>query len=260
MVCACGPENASHSACSASCSDAAKTSMADCIPAQRMVTHHVVGSPPRTDTVRSRIPTSFSCHTRRTSVWNSGKVICGVSSSSSWRNASSVIPPSRLNTGGRHVGGDGALMGNCTVKGATVSCSAVGAARDGCAKIGEARGCVRVDPETVKEVKPEAPRRAEDVVASAPPSGSAGGPMSYEGAAAFKNVEVLRSPEKGVWRVRVAISSEQLAEILSEQANTEAMIERMRAYAANKAGATPKHPERRRAAGRMSHCEQVFPC
>ena len=85
--------------------------------------------------------------------------------------------------------------------------------------------------------------------------------MSYEGAAAFKNLEVLRSPEKGVWRVRVAISSEQLAEILSEQANTEAMIERMRACAASTAGAaTQKHPKCRRAADRMSHCEEVFPC
>ncbi|RZR73923.1 hypothetical protein BHM03_00029745 [Ensete ventricosum] len=84
----------------------------------------------------------------------------------------------------------------------------------------------------------------KDVMASAPPSaacrpsGSAGGPMSYEGAAAFKNLEELRSPEKGVWRVRVAISSELLAEILSEQANTEAIIKRMRTYAASTAGAT----------------------
>lgn len=149
-------------------------------------------------------------------------------------------------------------MGNCTVKGA-----AVGAARDGGAKIGEAHGCVRVDPETIKEVKPEAPGKVEDVMppsAACRPGGSVGGPMSYEGAAAFKNLEVLRSSEKGVWRVRVAISSEQLAEILSEQANTEAMIESMRAYAASTAGATQKHPKCRRAADRMSHCEEVFPC
>lgn len=45
-------------------------------------------------------------------------------------------------------------------------------------------------------------------------------------------VEVLPSPGKGVWKVRMVISREELAGILAEQGNTEALIERMRVAAA----------------------------
>ncbi|XP_077252613.1 uncharacterized protein LOC143892021 [Tasmannia lanceolata] len=52
-------------------------------------------------------------------------------------------------------------------------------------------------------------------------------------------VEVLPSPGKGVWRVKMAINTNLLAEILSEDGNTEALIERMRSFA-SASGATPK--------------------
>ncbi|CAL9774804.1 unnamed protein product [Musa acuminata subsp. burmannicoides] len=144
-------------------------------------------------------------------------------------------------------------MGNCTVKGTMVSCSVKGATVS------------FTVPETTKEGKLEAVGRIKDIASAEPPatrkaSGSAGRPRNYQGTETFKNLEVLPSPEKGVWRVRMAISSEQLAEILSEQANTEAMIERMRTYAST-AEAAQKQPKSKRAADWMSqHCEHVFDC
>ncbi|XP_043707860.1 uncharacterized protein LOC122657140 [Telopea speciosissima] len=52
-------------------------------------------------------------------------------------------------------------------------------------------------------------------------------------------LEVLPSPGKGVWRVKLVIDTKELGEILSEQVNTEALIEKMRS-AASSANATPK--------------------
>ncbi|PSS11292.1 Dihydroxy-acid dehydratase [Actinidia chinensis var. chinensis] len=52
-------------------------------------------------------------------------------------------------------------------------------------------------------------------------------------------VEVLPPPRKGVWRVKLVIDTKQLGEILSEEVNTEALIEQMR-LAANSASAVPK--------------------
>ncbi|XP_058103344.1 uncharacterized protein LOC131246894 [Magnolia sinica] len=52
-------------------------------------------------------------------------------------------------------------------------------------------------------------------------------------------LEVLPSPGNGVWKVKLVINTDQLAEILSEQSNTQALIERMRT-AASTSGATPK--------------------
>ncbi|XP_040985849.1 uncharacterized protein LOC121234102 [Juglans microcarpa x Juglans regia] len=52
-------------------------------------------------------------------------------------------------------------------------------------------------------------------------------------------LEVLPSVEDGVWRVKLVIDTKQLEEILSEQVNTEALIERMR-MAASSASPTPK--------------------
>lgn len=45
-------------------------------------------------------------------------------------------------------------------------------------------------------------------------------------------LEVLNPPQKGVWRVKLAISPKQLEEILAEEVNTEALIEQMRMAAA----------------------------
>ncbi|XP_022738576.1 uncharacterized protein LOC111291210 [Durio zibethinus] len=52
-------------------------------------------------------------------------------------------------------------------------------------------------------------------------------------------LEVLPSQKKGVWKVKLVISSQQLGDILSEQVNTEALIEKMR-LAASSAMLTPK--------------------
>ncbi|XVE64661.1 hypothetical protein DITRI_Ditri07aG0118600 [Diplodiscus trichospermus] len=52
-------------------------------------------------------------------------------------------------------------------------------------------------------------------------------------------LEVLPSQKKGVWKVKLAISSQQLEDILSEQVNTEALIEKMR-MAASSATLTPR--------------------
>ncbi|XP_068666640.1 uncharacterized protein [Aristolochia californica] len=44
----------------------------------------------------------------------------------------------------------------------------------------------------------------------------------------LRSMEVLPSPGKGVWKVKMVISRNELADILSEQVNTEALIEKMR--------------------------------
>ncbi|KAJ7952163.1 UvrABC system protein C [Quillaja saponaria] len=51
-------------------------------------------------------------------------------------------------------------------------------------------------------------------------------------------LEVLPSVQNGVWRVKLVIDTKQLEEILSEQGNTEALIEKMRMAAT--ASSTPK--------------------
>ncbi|XP_050230080.1 uncharacterized protein LOC126679170 [Mercurialis annua] len=54
-------------------------------------------------------------------------------------------------------------------------------------------------------------------------------------------MEVLRSKQSdGVWKVKLVISSKQLEEILSEQGNTEALIEKMRMAAASSATIAPR--------------------
>lgn len=54
-------------------------------------------------------------------------------------------------------------------------------------------------------------------------------------------LEVLPSVGDGVWRVKLVINTKQLEEILSEQVNTEALIERMRmAASASSASTTPR--------------------
>ncbi|KAL4298420.1 hypothetical protein GQ457_12G000640 [Hibiscus cannabinus] len=54
-------------------------------------------------------------------------------------------------------------------------------------------------------------------------------------------LEVLSSEKNGVWKVKLVISSQQLEDILSQQVNTEALIEKMRmAAAANTGVVTPR--------------------
>lgn len=52
-------------------------------------------------------------------------------------------------------------------------------------------------------------------------------------------LEVLPPPQKGVWRVKLVINTKQLEEILSEEVNTEALIEQMR-LAASSGNVTPR--------------------
>lgn len=52
-------------------------------------------------------------------------------------------------------------------------------------------------------------------------------------------LEVLPSQGDGVWKVKLVINTKQLEEILSEEVNTEALIEKMR-MAANSASLTPR--------------------
>ncbi|OMP02888.1 hypothetical protein COLO4_10731 [Corchorus olitorius] len=52
-------------------------------------------------------------------------------------------------------------------------------------------------------------------------------------------LEVLPSQKNGVWKVKLVINSQQLGDILSEQVNTEALIEKMR-MAASSATLTPR--------------------
>lgn len=59
-------------------------------------------------------------------------------------------------------------------------------------------------------------------------------------------MEVLNPPQKGVWRVKLAISPKQLEEILAEEVNTEALIEQMRMAAAVSLTTTTTTTPRRR--------------
>ncbi|KAE8649212.1 hypothetical protein Csa_014712 [Cucumis sativus] len=53
-------------------------------------------------------------------------------------------------------------------------------------------------------------------------------------------LEVLPAGGNGVWRVKLVIDTKQLGEILAEEGNTEALIERMRAAAATAAVQSPR--------------------
>ncbi|KAI3710685.1 hypothetical protein L2E82_40474 [Cichorium intybus] len=52
--------------------------------------------------------------------------------------------------------------------------------------------------------------------------------------------EVLPPPREGVWKVKLVINTKQLEEILSEEVNTEALIEQMRAAAAGSRKVVPR--------------------
>ncbi|GKC36342.1 dihydroxy-acid dehydratase [Tanacetum coccineum] len=52
--------------------------------------------------------------------------------------------------------------------------------------------------------------------------------------------EVLPAPRKGVWKVKLVINTKQLEDILSEEVNTEALIEQMRIAAASSMTVGPR--------------------
>lgn len=56
--------------------------------------------------------------------------------------------------------------------------------------------------------------------------------------------EVLAPQEKGVWRVKLAISSRQLEEILAEEVDIEALIEQMRMAASSSSSSTPRRTDK----------------
>ncbi|GMI96251.1 hypothetical protein like AT3G61920 [Hibiscus trionum] len=65
--------------------------------------------------------------------------------------------------------------------------------------------------------------------------------LSSGPSSASSALEVLSSEKNGVWKVKLVISSQQLEDILSQQVNTEALIEKMRmAAAANSGAVTPR--------------------
>lgn len=62
-----------------------------------------------------------------------------------------------------------------------------------------------------------------------------GRPEAAEDLGTGSGLEVLPAGGNGVWRVKLVIDTKQLEEILAEEGNTEALIERMRAAAATAA-------------------------
>ncbi|KAE8722488.1 RNA polymerase II transcriptional coactivator KELP-like [Hibiscus syriacus] len=62
-----------------------------------------------------------------------------------------------------------------------------------------------------------------------------------ENVSSLSAMEVLSSEKYGVWKVKLVIGSQQLEDILSQQVNTEALIEKMRMAAEADSGvATPR--------------------
>jgi hypothetical protein len=72
------------------------------------------------------------------------------------------------------------------------------------------------------------------------------------------DLEVLPSVGDGVWRVKLVIDTKQLSEILSEQVNTEALIERMRMAAASSASTTPRPTKGACRTGRKPNLSNLF--
>ncbi|XVF12942.1 hypothetical protein REPUB_Repub08aG0163600 [Reevesia pubescens] len=89
----------------------------------------------------------------------------------------------------------------------------------------------QVDKEAVKKIEVDWINKVE------PPKMSSAD--FVENLSSGSALEVLPSQKKGVWKVKLVISSQQLEDILSEQVNTEALIEKMR-MAASSATLTPR--------------------
>ncbi|KAE8658535.1 RNA polymerase II transcriptional coactivator KELP-like [Hibiscus syriacus] len=99
-------------------------------------------------------------------------------------------------------------------------------------KNGDKEGVEKVEVDRVDRVEPPKMSSADFV------ENFSSGSSSSSSASAL---EVLSSEKNGVWKVKLVISSQQLEDILSQQVNTEALIEKMRmAAAANSAVVTPR--------------------
>lgn len=64
-------------------------------------------------------------------------------------------------------------------------------------------------------------------------------------------LEVLQSGRKGVWRVKLVIDTKQLEEILAEEGNTEALIEKMRSVASSASSTATTTPRRTKGYSRV---------
>lgn len=155
-------------------------------------------------------------------------------------------------------------MGNCSAKGSIVDCSVLHArmGRDG----DGGGGVVRIMTETCRMIEYKCPVRVEDIIIPrhgifrqgdvltplhdhevltddqlyylfplVPPRRQQGTAGEVVKKRKGRRSEVLPSTGNGVWRVKLAINASQLADILSEEVNTEALIERMRIFASSPA-------------------------
>ncbi|XVE58092.1 hypothetical protein DITRI_Ditri04bG0142700 [Diplodiscus trichospermus] len=98
-------------------------------------------------------------------------------------------------------------------------------------KSGDSRVSKQVNKEAVKKIEMDWMNQIE------PPKMSSAD--FVENLSSGSALEVLPLQKNGVWKVKLVISSQQLEDILSEQGNTEALIEKMR-KAASSAAITQK--------------------
>ncbi|KAK0586895.1 hypothetical protein LWI29_014059 [Acer saccharum] len=101
--------------------------------------------------------------------------------------------------------------------------------------------CESVFRKQVKQVEAEKKLEVKWVEKIEPPKMSSADFVDSlgDGSGSGSALEVLPSQGNGVWRVKLVINTRQLEEILSEQVNTEALIEKMR-MAASSASLTPR--------------------
>ena len=116
-------------------------------------------------------------------------------------------------------------------------------------KSGDSGVCKQVNKEAVKKVEVDWMNQIE------PPKMSSAD--FVENLSSGSALEVLPSQKNGVWKVKLVISSQQLEDILSEQVNTEALIEKMR-MAANSTTLTPRRSRSSWVVGWKSALSNVF--
>ncbi|KAF4389441.1 hypothetical protein G4B88_006500, partial [Cannabis sativa] len=130
-------------------------------------------------------------------------------------------------------------MGNCSPKSCTSSTNV------SCDKNSPKKNSssIRVLKDSGSILEFKSPKLAYEVLNSHPGYGIF---KQGHGSSPFGNsgmMQVLPSGGNGVWKVKLMIDTKQLEEILSEQGNTEALIERMRMVASSSSSGplTPRH-------------------
>ncbi|KAL5747723.1 hypothetical protein ACOSQ2_025020 [Xanthoceras sorbifolium] len=99
--------------------------------------------------------------------------------------------------------------------------------------------CERVSRKQVKQIEVEEKLDAKRVEKMEPPKMSSADFVDSLGNVSGSALEILPSQGNGVWKVKLMINTKQLEDILSEQVNIEALIEKMR-MAASSASLTPR--------------------